>query len=211
MMIYIVDGNKYILHENDAIFIKPGSIRERVANSTPAKYVSYNFTAGDGTKLPDKVYLNNIISHEIKTIFSVFSSAHLSNIYSTEQKAKNLLNYILHEICDILDFESNNKHIIRIIKYINEHIYEPITLSCVSKAINLSREYTSDIFRKETGKTVTHYINERKMLIAKELMQSTSYSLLYISERLGYESYSYFSRVYKSIFGASPKKARGNE
>jgi len=205
---YIVDGKPYVLHENDAILIKPGSMRERLKNHEPVKYVSYNFTVFDPSVLPSKTYLKDIISHDIRQLTTIFSASHVSDIYSSREKVINLLNYILWEIKDILDFDSNNKHIIDIIKYINENIAKPISLASISKHVNLSREYTSHIFKKETGKTVTDYINERKLLIAKEMILETPYPLTSISDRLSYENYSYFSKLFKNQFGISPRALR---
>ena len=138
----------------------------------------------------------------------IFSATHISDIYSTREKAMNLLNYILLELNDAVQLESNNKHIIDIIKFINEHISEPITLSTVSDRINLTKEYVSHIFKKETGKTVTDYINERKMMIAKEMLLCSKYELTDISTRLGYDNYSYFSKLFKKQFGTSPSAIR---
>ena len=207
-MTYVVDGKKYELCENDAIFIKPGSSRQRYKSENTVKYVSFNFTAYDDTLLPTKTHLAGVISHDIRKLVSVFSASHISNIYSTRGKVINLLNYILLEINDILGFESNNKHIVEIIKYINEHISEPITLSTVSNKINLSKEYTAHIFKEETGKTVTEYINERKLFIAKEMILSTAYPLEHICKRMGYDNYSYFSRVFKKQFDVTPRDLR---
>lgn len=205
---YAVDGKKYVLRENDAIFIKPGSARERFETESNVKYVSFNFTAHDDSHLPTPTHLVGVISHDIRKLISVFSASHISNIYSTRGKVINLLNYILLEINDILGFESNNKHIIEIIKYINEHISEPITLSTVSNKVNLSKEYTAHIFKEETGKTVTEYINERKLFIAKEMILGTAYPLEHICKRLGYDNYSYFSRVFKKQFDITPRDMR---
>jgi len=210
-MTYLVNDKKYVLHENDAVIIKPGEIRERLKSSETARYVSFNFKAYDSDAIPKKSYLKNVISHDIKSLISIFSATHISDIYATREKVINLLNYILLEIKDILDFDSNNKHIIEIIKYINEHIAEPLSLSDVSENVNLSKEYTSHIFKKETGKTVTDYINERKLIIAKEIILGTGYPLTDVSDRLGYENYSYFSKVFKKQFGISPRALRKNE
>ena len=207
-MTYLVNDRPYTLGENDAILIRPGEVRERLKTNTPVKYVSFNFTTLCDEAIPKKSYLKGVISHDIKSLISVFSASHISDIYSSREKVINLLNYILLEVKDILDFESNNMHIIEIIKYINEHISEPISLTTISESINLSKEYTSHIFKKETGKTVTDYINERKLFIGKEMILSTSYSLTYISDRLGYENYSYFSKVFKKQFGVSPRALR---
>ena len=207
-MTYAVDGKTYVLHQNDAILIKPGSIRERLKTPTLAKYVSYNFTVYDDSLIPKKTYLKDVISHDIRQITSIFSASHISNIYSSKEKVINLLNYILLEINDIINFDSNNKHIITIIKYINEHMSEPISLSTVSDYVNLSKEYTSCVFKKETGKTVTEYINERKMFIAKEMILGTNHSLVNIAEQLGYDNYSYFSKMFKKQFDISPRNLK---
>ena len=209
-MTYVVDGKSYTLSENDAILIKPGSTRERVLTGESLKYVSYNFTVYDDAVMPNQVFMKDIISHEIRSIVSVFSASHISDIYASREKVMNLLNYILLEIRDIVGFNSNNKHIIDVIKYINEHISEPISLSSVSEHVSLSKEYTSHIFKKETGKTVTDYINERKLLIAKEMILSTAYPLTYISDRLSYENYSYFTKIFKKHFGVTPRTLRKN-
>lgn len=205
---YVVDEKQYVLCENDAILIRPGSMRERLPNNDSAKYVSYHFTVFDPSLLPQKTYLKDVISHDIRQLTSIFSASHISEIYSSREKAINLLNYILWEIKDILDFYTNNKHVIDIIKYINDNITKPISLASISQNVNLSKEYTSHIFKKETGKTVTDYINERKMLIAKKMILETSYPLTDISERLSYENYTYFSRIFKKQFDISPKALR---
>ena len=197
-----------VSHTSSSLVIKPGSFRERIFIDEPVKYVSYNFTAFDGCVLPKKPYLKDIINYDIRNMVSIFSASHISDIYASREKVMNLLNYILLEIMDILNFESNNKHIIEIIKYINEHIAEPISLSTLSSHVNLTKEYTSHIFKKETGKTITDYVNERKLMIAKEMVLSTDYPLTYISDRLGYENYSYFSKVFKKQFDTTPRILR---
>ncbi len=207
-MTYIINKKKYVLSENDAVLIPPGALRERIASNESVKYISFNFTVNEGAELPNSVYLKGIISHDIKSLCQIFSASHLSDIYSTREKVMNLLNYILLELIDVVQLESNNTHIIDIIKFINEHISEPITLSAVSEKVNLTKEYVSHIFKKETGKTVTDYINGRKMMIAKEMLLSSDYEMSKISERLGYDNYSYFSKLFKKQFGVSPSAMR---
>ena len=201
---YVVNGEKIDIHENDAIIIPPNAIRERIALNEPVKYVSYNFISAEGERIPNGPLLKGIISEQIRQIVSCFSASHLAETYSTREKAINLLNVILHEINDILDFRSSNPHIINIIRYINEHISEPISLHTVSAYAGLTKEYVAHIFKKETSMTVTEYVNRRKMLLAKNMICGTSYPLHEISARLGYEGYSYFSRVFKKEFGIAP-------
>ena len=205
---YRVNGELFEIGENDAIFLPPDTVLERYEINEPVKYVSYNFIANEDAKLPEGPFLKGIISEQIMDVVSCFSASHIAETYSTKEKVMCLLNYILHELNDILDFKSSNPHIINIIRYINKHITEPIALTAVSKHIGLTKEHTAHIFKKETEMTVTEYINRRKMLIAKEMISSTAYPLHDIAERLGYEGYSYFSRVFKKEFGISPNQLK---
>ena len=61
------------------------------------------------------------------------------------------------------------------------------------------------------GKTVTEYINEQKMLLARSIIESGEMSLLDISEYLGYNNYNYFCRVFKRVFGVPPTKMRKDD
>ena len=205
---YRVNGVLYELGENDAIFLPPNTVLERNEICEPVKYVSYNFIANEGARLPEGPYLKGLISEQIVDVVSCFSASHIAETYSTKEKVMCLLNYILHELNDILDFKSSNPHIINIIRFINEHITDPISLASVSDHIGLTKEHTAHIFKKETDMTVTEYINRRKMLIAKDMLLSTAYPLCDIAERLGYVGYSYFSRVFKKEFGVSPLQLR---
>ena len=207
-MRYVVDGEVFDMHENDAIFIAPNQVRERIALNEPVRYVSYNFRANEGERLPKGPFLKGIISEQIHQTVACFSASHIAQIYSTKEKVTNLLNYVLHELNDILDFKSSNPHIINIIRYINDHITEPISLNDVSRQAGLTKEHTAHIFKRETDMTVTEYINRRKILIAKDMICRTQYPLHDIAERLGFEGYSYFSRVFKKEIGISPSKIR---
>ena len=70
--------------------------------------------------------------------------------------------------------------------------------------MNLSREYTSYIFKKEMGNTLTAYVNERKLLLAKELITDGAMNLTDIASYLGYENYNYFSRSFIKYLDITP-------
>ena len=79
-----------------------------------------------------------------------------------------------------------------------------MSLQSISREIGLTKEYTANIFKKETKITLTNYINERKMLLAKELILRNEMSLGDLSAYLGYDNYNYFSRLFKRHFGITP-------
>ena len=101
---------------------------------------------------------------------------------------------------------NKNPHIQRALSYIDEHIFEAVTLSSLAAHLHLSREYTASLFKKEVGIPVSAYVNEKKLLLARDLIRDDEYSLTDIAKMLGYANYGYFSRLYKKRFGASPSR-----
>ena len=207
-MTYIVDGKEVALGRGDAVFLRPGTRRARKEGNAPVRYVSFNFHLFDGVELPFENFLKNCISPDTKRLFSLFSQDHLSARFHSEQKCVNLLNYILFELLDTKVLRSQNVHVRALLVYIEEHLGEPLSLKHLAEHAGLSPEYTSTIFKRETGKTVTEYINEKRLLLAKEEICNTRRPLREIAARTGFENYHYFCRLFKEHFGTTPTKTR---
>lgn len=94
------------------------------------------------------------------------------------------------------------------IQYIEQNLYEKCSLQDVSKKVNLNPNYLSAKFKSEVGIVITDYIIDRKMKEAKNLLSNSSYSVSEISEMLGYNSLSYFARLFKRKYLVSPGKYR---
>lgn len=74
--------------------------------------------------------------------------------------------------------------------------------------LNYSKEYVSRTFRKVTGKTLTDYMNQRKLSLASVLIQNTDKSIERIGFECGYNNVSYFYRTFKQTFGKTPHELR---
>lgn len=203
-MVYYADGIKIPLEQNDAIFLPPGTIRTREPVQDTVHFVSFNFTAMEDAVFSFPLYMPNCIKANIRKLVSLYPPSHLSNFYYSKEKCINMLNYILLELAEASELTSGNEHVVRILHYIEEHLTEPLTLQTISAKMHLSREYTSYIFKKEMGKTLTAYVNERKLLLAKELIIDGAMNLTDIASYLGYENYNYFSRIFKNNLGITP-------
>nr|WP_246363949.1 AraC family transcriptional regulator [Halobacillus locisalis] len=93
-------------------------------------------------------------------------------------------------------------------RYIFQHLSDELSLKDIAKEINVHKGYLSSVFKKEVGEPVSQYINRLRIKEAKELLSITDYSLLDISSMLGYNSQSYFTRVFKQMEGIGPKEFR---
>jgi two-component system response regulator YesN len=104
--------------------------------------------------------------------------------------------------------KENNQNVLNALKYINDNITSPITLTDVSSAIHISKGHTTRIFKKEMGMTVSQYINKQKIILAKDMLTSKELSIQDIAHLIGYENYGYFNKIFTSHFGMSPVKMK---
>lgn len=207
-LVYYGNGEKYVLHKNDAIFFKPQTLRARDNGNETVRYVSFNFYAFPDADLPFDSFMPGCITSNIRKLLHVYPHSHLSSLYHSKEKCANMLNYILYELLDTASSKCDNEHIVKILSYIEEHITEKISLQSVSAHVSLSKEYTSYIFKREMGKTLTAYVNERKLLLARELIQSKEMSLASVASYLGFENYNYFSRLFRRYLDVTPVSLR---
>lgn len=203
-LVYYANGERICLQKNDAVFLAPGTLRQRVAGQTPVRYVSFNFLPCESVTLSFPPQMKNCITREIAVAAMNFPTEHVVPNTQSRAKCLHLLNYILCCLFDTAQRITQNEHVINMLCYIESHLSEKISLCDVSKHVGLSREYTASLFKREMGKTVTGYICEQKLLLAKGMILGGELSLLDISEKLGFENYNYFSRSFKRYFGITP-------
>lgn len=83
-----------------------------------------------------------------------------------------------------------------------------LSLSQLASQCSVSPSYLSTVFRKETGMTVTDYINKTRIRQALILLNTTTLSIGEIAARCGFGDANYFSRIFRKLQGQSPKSYR---
>lgn len=78
------------------------------------------------------------------------------------------------------------------------------------RRLNISPGYGHRIFKKVYGITPLHYLEDQKYSKAKLLLGSPEYSIEQISQMVGVQSLSSFSKQFKKWSGSSPSKFRQN-
>ena len=81
-----------------------------------------------------------------------------------------------------------------------------LSLDEISEELYLSKYYLCRIFKEYTGFTITEYINTYRIKKATQLLENSNESISSISVILGFESVSYFERVFKKIMNVTPLK-----
>jgi AraC-like DNA-binding protein len=95
--------------------------------------------------------------------------------------------------------EKYSSQVKRTIRHIRRRLFEPCALRDLARDIRVTPNYLSSLFKKETGLTLTRYIQNLKIEEAKRMMLDREHSLGDIADMLGFASLSYFSRVFKRL------------
>ena len=92
--------------------------------------------------------------------------------------------------------------------YIGENYMKKISLNELAALAGFSVSYLSKIFKEETQKSISAYINYVRIENAKKLLTTTDISLVDLAYIVGFEEQSYFTKVFKKLEGIAPGKYR---
>ena len=81
-----------------------------------------------------------------------------------------------------------------------------LSLSRLADMQNISPGYLSAVFKKETGQTVTNYVNQKRMKHAAQLLSETTLQVQTVAQHCGFLDVHYFSKVFKKYIGKTPKE-----
>jgi AraC-like DNA-binding protein len=92
--------------------------------------------------------------------------------------------------------------------YIEENYQRRLSLSAIARPLNVSPNYLSRIFRRETGRTLTAHIHHVRLEHARLLLAAGGRSISEIAYMVGYQNYRDFYRNFVKYERASPRQAR---
>lgn len=94
------------------------------------------------------------------------------------------------------------------ISYIHENILKDLSLETVAADLYVNPSYLSHIFKKETGITLTEFINRKKVEESKYFLLHSNLSILNIANLFHFCNQSYYTVLFKKMTGITPKRFR---
>lgn len=96
-----------------------------------------------------------------------------------------------------------------ILRYIDAHYQESLTLEDLSQVVSLQPEYFCRFFKKTMGMTCFQYISEIRLAHIYQDLKSTDVPLYQLLEQHGFTNYKLFRKVFFQKFDTTPSKLRG--
>lgn len=121
---------------------------------------------------------------------------------TTMTQVETIASKMISEYCDLVNEFSTDGYsniIKKAINHINLNFKTPISLITIAKSIDINSSHLSRQFKKETTMTITEFINKRRIDEAKFLIEQNNNSITEIALMVGFESYTYFGKVFKQV------------
>jgi AraC family transcriptional regulator len=97
----------------------------------------------------------------------------------------------------------------RVTEFIEDNLREDLTLDRISEALAMSPGHFAHAFKQTTGLAPHHYVVERRIDCAKELLQKSELPIAEIAHRVGFRNQSHFSFAFRRATGVTPRQFRG--
>lgn len=230
----VVSGSGVLTAEQERIQCNAGDIQIvskgtvhgiTAGDDAPLRYIHFAFEFLDyKPKILSEFYgqCKNIIIHdnrELKVILNMLVEEYFGNASFTDIMRGDLIELLLITLWrrvnmqvdkyqPIMSEEPMGKVVYNIIKYIDRHLSEQITVSSIAKHFSYSRDYISRLFKSKTGVSLKEYIITIRMNYAEYLLKEGQSSLEEISRMIGYESVQSFCKQFKKYTGNTPGKIR---
>lgn len=143
------------------------------------------------------------------------------NLQNIIYKPKNLIphyTYLLHTLWKEHAYIKNKDlgtipyslHVKKAIDYIDNNYQEDLKLYHISTYLNVSKCYFCSLFKSETGKTFTQFLNEVRVEKSKELLKERKLSMLNIALSVGFNTQNYYNITFKKITSKTPSEYRNS-
>jgi len=231
-LIYVVSGKGYVHSQNEKFLVTPGKLIYLNLHQ-PYKYYSHKKDPWQflwilfGGK--DAEWYYNLITNRTRLIFNLDRNSKIPDYFKDafdlfEQKVpflefrvSNLINTLLTELYIEVMTKSNTNYeqdsefpdpVKKVMDYIEQNYFRKITLDELASLTYLNPYYLLKLFKRYTGYTPNEYINKFRIDYSKKLLISSELTIEQIALFLGFNTHSYFSRVFKSKNGLTPELFR---
>ena len=214
--VLIINGRHIPVKKDQIFFIPKNTPYTHIVNKT--HYEFYSFLTGyslENDELANVPFPTVFTPKQPQNYLEQYKKAY--NLYITEPPAykMKIRNIIYNVLTDLFNeyytsnYSTDYYAIKDSIKYLNENFSSPdLTVQILADISGISCEHFRNIFKKVFNSTPNKHINKIRINKAKSLLRDTRFSIEEISQKCGYNDYTYFSKVFSKFTNKSPTEFR---
>ncbi len=118
---------------------------------------------------------------------------------------------VTRAFCELVNKNSRHTYSSNVrnaIDYMEQNFQQAVTLKAVAAHLGVNASSLSAAFHRETGKTLTEYLNRIRLENARILMSMNDFSIRDICAASGFSDQSYFTRLFRETYGVTPTEYR---
>ncbi len=206
----VLDGNKNIIKEGDALLVFPNQIHSVFDKGTTHLFLIFSpeivktYTAQISGKIPK----NSLFTPSKPLLKSLCTLKENSPIIEKMG--------VLYTLCAEFDKgaeytvrkKDSNNTLYSIFEFVEQNYNKDPSLAALSSALGFSYSYLSRYFKKTVGISYKSYVNRFKISKASYLLETTDMSVLDCALECGYESLRSFNRNFFHVFNITPTEYR---
>lgn len=144
-----------------------------------------------------------------ETLSIVLETAKQTRSAASLRELVDIFDRYLDTMSRVKDSKLVSPEVAAAIVYIRDHFWnEGICLAEVAGHVGMSKDYLSTVFKRDTGQGFSDYLNSVRIGKACELLENTVMKAYEISQAVGFQDESYFSRIFKKMTGMRPNEYR---
>lgn len=215
-----IDGKKYEVGERELVIYGPNQYhKQKIQEGSSCSYITVLFEF-DSDKERFDFLLNKVFPYSKKIHFLMKSFVNETSTMMPYMDS--LLLCLFQEIIirllqsEFSKVEKDKKPttdarqhyhdelLEKILTYIDETIYEPITVGEICQKFSMSRSSLQILFNENLNQTPKKYINELKLAKSRQMIGEGRYTISEIALMLGFNSIHYFSRAFTQKYNMAP-------
>ena len=224
---HIIDFDTFEIQPNSLFMLKPGQVHSWQLSENIEGYIAfysqeiYNVYFGSkqieeysfyrGISNSPEMILNDSQMQEISNYFELLLEENSHSEFKKMDKLLNLLDIIHIELARIYESMQNhsihpyNLKVKELEMLLNQYFKTEKLPSFYAEKLNMSLKHLNRICKNVLDITLTDFIYNKVMLESKRLLSNNSMTVSEVANEMGFENYSYFTKVFKKYTGLTPK------
>jgi AraC-like DNA-binding protein len=147
--------------------------------------------------------------YEKSNVLKGFQQANARQSFSSSLESQGIIQILLSRFLDSNEYTTDGSieipsRIMDAIHFIQTHLRENISVEELAVRASLSTDHFSRSFLQHIGQRPLQYIQQKRIERAQFLILTSGLTFAEIAEQTGFESLSYFTRVFKGNTGKTP-------